>query len=363
MTSRRRRSRNKFGKSKQKRSKNSRRKTRKSKHLKRRSKIRTRVSLSKRRHSKKLRPRKIRIWKSSHKKDKTPKESYNYRREIVQKPIPQIYEHKVYLKDTISNISKNYPKFIVDKGEYWYEIISGLTFRELCIDYPNTTGVFPSHPYIQTHGSIITEYSFGWAWGTAFSIQSKDCIAIYSQSYDSHISMIPPLESDETTWHKDLETPYKCVHYGKRTALIDVGNGNYYRISINGTGIFLQLGYQITHFFSDESDGRHCNVFWITSQGDLYIEYQYNYFDYKVIYAFLDKNDLRISPPIRVPELQDPVSRKQFFLKLLHMKQIQVSLLLRNLLDRTLVKHGILNEMPSPLFITQKDIEDDPLAL
>jgi hypothetical protein len=358
MTSRRRRSRNKSGKAKQKRS--VRRKTRKSKPLKRRSKIRTRVSLSKRRHSKKKRSKKIRVPKPFYKRVRIPKASY--KREILQKPkipIPQIHAPKLYISD-IKGISKNYPEVLVVKGDYWHEeYISGLTFRELCIDYPRTTGVYPNHPYIQTHGAIYTYYNYGWAWGSAFSIQSKDRVAIYSNNYIASISLTTPLESGEGKLYQHEETPYKCVHYGKGAALIDIGNGNYYHISLHaGAAQLLQLGYQITHFFSD-LDGHPCNVFWITSNGDLYIQYGLEYHRYWNTILLIE--DPKISPPIRVPELQDPVSREQFFLKLLHMRQTQVSLFLRKLLDRTLVEHGILNEMPYPLRISPSI--EDPLAL
>ena len=345
---------------KSRRVKRSKRSKSKRKKMKRRSYSRTRLGLSKSRKSKpKKRPRKIRVWKTSSKKAKTSKSSYE--RQATPPKKPKVYAQKVYLSD-IKNISTNYPEILVDKYDLDNANLN-MSFENLCLYYPKTTGVYPNHPYIQTNGALYNSYRYYWAWGSGFSIQSKDCVAMYdSNYYGKDYILTPPLEDDEGINIKRIETPYKCVHYGKQSALIDIGNMMYYRISLQGVGELFKPGYQITHFFSDEDDGYHCNVFWITSDGDLYIEYDQNYdrYAYIIFAGVFSKNDRKISPSIRIPEIQNPVLREQFLIKLKSMRQSQVSSFLRTLLDKTLFDHGIIDTMPLPDI--SRPIEKDPLA-
>lgn len=350
----------------------------KRKKMKRRSYSRTRVSLSKSRRSNKKRPprktrtrvslstrflqlrirrpRKIRVWKQS----RSPESSY--KRQVTPPKKPKVYAQKVYISET-KNISKHYPEVLID--EYASKsYLSYIPFEDLYLYYPKTTGVYPNHPYIEQHGAIYRDYYYGWLWGSGFSIQSKDSVAMYDNNYyGKDYILTPPLKYGDGINIKNIETPYKCVHYGKRSALIDIGNMMYYRISIQEVGELFEPGYQITHFFSDIYDKVHCNVFWITSEGDLYIEYDTDYAEYGNLIpsGYFDKNDRKISPPIRIPEIQDPVSREQFLLKLLTMRQSQVTSFLRTLLDKTLFDYGIIDIMPSPLSISIP-LEKDPLA-
>ena len=349
---------------KSRRVKRSKRSKSKRKKMKRRSYSRTRLGLSKSRKSNKKRPRKIRVRKSSSKKAKTPKSSYK-RQETS--PKNSIFDYQnVYLSDT-KNISTNYPEMFRYKydDETTKLVLSNsdMSFYDLCVYYPKTTGVYPDHPYIQTNGVLYRLYKH--IQGSAFSIQSKDCIAIYSNYYANSFRLTPPLKDGEGLMHKYRETPYKCVHYGKRSALIDIGNMKYYRISLVEIGEYFEPGYQITHFFSDEDDdGFHCNVFWITSTGDLYIEYDRNYAEYgnAIFGGSFGPSSRMLSPPIKVPELQNPVLREQFLIKLKSMRQSQVTSFLRKLLDKTLFDHGIIDTMPSP-WSRNIPVEKDPLAL
>jgi hypothetical protein len=142
--------------------------------------------------------------------------------------------------------------------------------------------------------------------------------------------MIAPIQGHREDYLMYLadKTPYKSVLYGKTSALIEIGNGNYWRIDFNNGLESFYSKDEITHFFSDSANGYPCNVFSITSKGDIEIEYNEDYeeTDYhdNIILADYEPHTTN---PIRIKGI------KEFINQIPKMSKKDLSLILREIIQ------------------------------
>ena len=203
-------------------------------------------------------------------------------------------------------------------------------FNTLYLDYPNSTKVYPTHPLIKKYGSLIQQYSFHW--GSLYIMQTKERVAVYAFNDEFGENSLPPLKDrDPNKMYIIFETPYKSVLYGKSSVIFEDDHNNYWRIDCtNGLDTFHSV--EITHFFSDlASNGSACNVFWVTSDDKIYIEYNEWYDDDIYLENIIFADDLPYETEgIRVKGLNE------FLKKFPTMTRNEVSLYLRRLIKESL---------------------------